>query len=388
MSEDHTPDIKGDTVSPIIEVLKKKDSPASVRITAIKALGAMGAQAQQAIPVLEQASNDENPAIRESAVEALKKISQGEFITHPSQNYDEGKKRKLNESDSGMHITRGYEPVKRLDTNVMASRKALAEMNFPKSEIDKVDAGLRARNKVLNSARKANRIVQNMLKGEEVQSILPEPIFCDICGESTGIGIAELTSPEQCAKIPSGWILVKFGRDSAYAVIPPGVVIDYSRGKIYIVCGTCQLVLGLLPTESGLLIHEIKGGLGNHWGYVDLDRIERLMQSKDSSANYLGQLNTTPVNTTSESTYEDIKRLFSTDDLSRYNLLCKEYVNLRNNIKNNIELWDMVQYPSKLRTVLDEIHTLRDKYDLLKYGAFLKVWRFNPNSNKYEEMCW
>jgi len=37
------------------------------------------------------------------------------------------------------------------------------------------------------------------------------------------------------------------------------------------VCGTCQLVLGLLPTEQGLLI---QAGLDGR-GFVDLDRIEK-----------------------------------------------------------------------------------------------------------------
>jgi len=86
-------------------------------------------------------------------------------------------------------------------------------------------------------------------------------------------------------------------------------------------------------------------------------------------------------------TYEDIERLFSKDDLLRYNSLCREFVSLTDN-KNNIELWNMAQYPSKLRTILDEIHILRDKYDFLKGETFFKVWRFDPNTKKYEEMCW
>jgi hypothetical protein len=86
-------------------------------------------------------------------------------------------------------------------------------------------------------------------------------------------------------------------------------------------------------------------------------------------------------------TYDDIKRLFSKEDLSRYNLLCSEFVNFTNN-KGNVELWNMVQYPSKLRTVLDEIHVIRQKYALLKSEVFFKVWRLNPSNNQYEEMCW
>jgi len=176
-----------------------------------------------------------------------------------------------------MSILRGYEPVTKIDTNVVASRKALSSMNFPKVEIDKLEVGLKARNKVLKSTRTANSNIQKLLKGEgREHPILPEPIICDICGESKSIGIAKLTSPEQSVKIPSGWIIVNFdpsSKEIVYAVVPPGVVIDYSRGKVYIVCGTCQIILGLKPTESGLLINEIRDG----HGYVDLDSIDKLI---------------------------------------------------------------------------------------------------------------
>lgn len=89
----------------------------------------------------------------------------------------------------------------------------------------------------------------------------------------------------------------------------------------------------------------------------------------------------------SEITYGDIEREFSKDDLSKYNSLCKRFVELTDG-KNNIELWNMVQDPSELRTILDDIHALREKYDFLKGYMFFKVWRLNPNSNQYEEMCW
>lgn len=88
-----------------------------------------------------------------------------------------------------------------------------------------------------------------------------------------------------------------------------------------------------------------------------------------------------------EITYEDIERLFSKDDLAKYNSLCSEFVNLTSG-KNNIELWDMVQHLSELRTILDEIHLLRSRYDFLKGEVFFKVWRFNPHNNQYEEICW
>ena len=61
--------------------------------------------------------------------------------------------------------------------------------------------------------------------------------------------------------------------------IPHGAVIDYNKGKVYVVCGTCQLKLGLKATEGGLLIHEIKDG----HGYVDFDRIEKLIKEEENS---------------------------------------------------------------------------------------------------------
>ena len=89
----------------------------------------------------------------------------------------------------------------------------------------------------------------------------------------------------------------------------------------------------------------------------------------------------------SEISYSDIEREFSKDDLAKYNSLCRRFVELTDG-KNNIELWNMVQDPSELRTILDDIHALRDKYDFLKGGTFFKVWRLDPNTNQYEEMCW
>ena len=90
----------------------------------------------------------------------------------------------------------------------------------------------------------------------------------------------------------------------------------------------------------------------------------------------------------SEITYDDIERQFSQDDLLKYNSLCRKFVELTEG-KNNIELWDIVQqHLSELRTILDEIHALREGYDFLKGETFFKVWRFDPNTNQYEEICW
>jgi hypothetical protein len=59
--------------------------------------------------------------------------------------------------------------------------------------------------------------------------------------------------------------------DPRITPIPPGVVIDYKKGKTYSICGLCQQRLGLKATESGILIHGMKDG----HGYVDIDIIER-----------------------------------------------------------------------------------------------------------------
>ena len=89
----------------------------------------------------------------------------------------------------------------------------------------------------------------------------------------------------------------------------------------------------------------------------------------------------------SEITYDDIKRMFSEADLHKYNELCKGFVNLTKG-KNNIELWRLVQHPSELRVILDEIHDLRSKYAFLENVLFFNVWRFNPRGNGYEEIRW
>ena len=64
-------------------------------------------------------------------------------------------------------------------------------------------------------------------------------------------------------------------KESVYsATTPPGAVIDYRKGKTYTICGSCQSRLELRATVSGILIHGMKNG----HGYVDLDRIERLIK--------------------------------------------------------------------------------------------------------------
>lgn len=75
---------------------------------------------------------------------------------------------------------------------------------------------------------------------------------------------------------PSGWLLAEYrGQDEyrIYASVPPSVVIDDNRGKVYVVYGTYQLELGLEPSESGSLVQTKLNGRG----YIDLDRLEKLI---------------------------------------------------------------------------------------------------------------
>ena len=88
-----------------------------------------------------------------------------------------------------------------------------------------------------------------------------------------------------------------------------------------------------------------------------------------------------------EITYDDIARQFSNEDLRAYDLLCMEFIKLRGN-KNNAELWDLVQYESQLRIILDTIHMIREKYDFLKGVPFFGVWTFNPKTSTIEEIHW
>ena len=179
-------------------------------------------------------------------------------------------------------IARGYEPVTKLDVNIMASRQALSKMGFPASEIGKIDVVTKARKRFVKRSRELAKLSKRgKLEFDKVISATPETPLCDICGNSTGLGIAKLTSIEQETKIPSGWALVHFGSPNqndcrTYIIVPLGIVIDYQSGKVYIICGNCQLTLGLMATESGILIHSKTEGTG--YGFVDLDRIEKLIQ--------------------------------------------------------------------------------------------------------------
>ncbi len=192
-----------------------------------------------------------------------------------------------------MDIVRGYEPVTKLDTNIMASRHALVKMGFPKAEVDKREATFRARKQLPKFTKIANRNIQKVFKREKAEwSVLPEPLSCDICKKSVYF-VLKRFAPEE---YHGDWLVMQFTPEKAdeprvtqltpegydgertYTVLSPGIVIDYNGGKVYVVCGLCQFRLGLQETESGLLIHGIKDG----HGYVDLDRIEKFIKEEEN----------------------------------------------------------------------------------------------------------
>lgn len=178
-----------------------------------------------------------------------------------------------------MDIARGYEPVAKLDTNIMASRQALSKMDFPTSEIDKIDAVNKEREHFI---KRSKEIAKEFDKSVSPSSECP---VCDICGNITGIGTIKLASQDDEAKIPPDWspfALAHFGSPNcddyrAYVLLPSGIVIDYQSRKVYVVCGSCRVVLALRSTESVILIHSKTEGTG--YGFVDLDRVEKIMQT-------------------------------------------------------------------------------------------------------------
>jgi hypothetical protein len=66
--------------------------------------------------------------------------------------------------------------------------------------------------------------------------------------------------------------------DPRITPIPPGVVIDYNKGKTYSICGLCQQKLELKATEAGFLIHGMKDG----HGWVDIPRIEQAIKENNA----------------------------------------------------------------------------------------------------------
>jgi len=90
-------------------------------------------------------------------------------------------------------------------------------------------------------------------------------------------------------------------------------------------------------------------------------------------------------------TYDDIEKMFSSEDLAEYNRLCMSFVNLVGG-KSKEEQWNMLFQPDyglDLISVLNRIQEMREKYNLP--GTFYRVWRASPLSNgnfEYDEISW
>ena len=117
--------------------------------------------------------------------------------------------------------------------------------------------------------------------------------------------------------------------------------------------------------------------------------MKRLIKGKIVSVDELAKLSTT--DDSEAVTYSDIEKMFSNEDLEKYNRLCEDFVNLIGN-KNNIEQWDMLSDPViglNLTSILNRIEELRSKYNLP--GTFHRIWRAKPLSNgkfEYDEVSW
>ena len=117
--------------------------------------------------------------------------------------------------------------------------------------------------------------------------------------------------------------------------------------------------------------------------------MKRVIKGKIISAEELAKLIIT--DDSQGITYSDIEKMFSKEDLEKYNRLCEDFVKLIGN-KNNMEQWDMLSDPvtgPKLTSILDRIEELRSKYDLP--GTFHRIWRAKPLSDgkfEYDELSW
>jgi hypothetical protein len=90
-------------------------------------------------------------------------------------------------------------------------------------------------------------------------------------------------------------------------------------------------------------------------------------------------------------TYDDIKKLFRSEDLTEYDSLCMRFVNLVGN-KSKKEEWDMLLNPVtglEFMSVLNRIQEIREKYNLP--GVFHRMWSAKPLDNgkfEYDEISW
>jgi len=117
--------------------------------------------------------------------------------------------------------------------------------------------------------------------------------------------------------------------------------------------------------------------------------MKNIIKGKILSRNELSKLLTT--DDSEGITYDDIERMFSSEDLEEYNILCEKFIKLTGN-KNNEEEWHMLLDPATgldLVSVLNRIEELRSKYNLP--GTFHRIYMVKPlneNEFEYNEVSW
>jgi hypothetical protein len=85
--------------------------------------------------------------------------------------------------------------------------------------------------------------------------------------------------------------------------------------------------------------------------------------------------------------YENIKSKFSPADLKNYDQLCARFAELSIG-KNNITLWNELELPGPLLNTLDEIHELRQQYNVIVKGQpFYYIWVFDPDEEQTLKAC-
>lgn len=118
--------------------------------------------------------------------------------------------------------------------------------------------------------------------------------------------------------------------------------------------------------------------------------MKELIKRRVVSAGELAELTTGDMSSMGI-TYDDIEKMFSSEDLTEYARLCERFISLVGD-KSNMEQWDMLFDPVmglELVSVLNRIQELREKYNLP--GVLHKLWRASPLSNgnfEYDEVSW
>jgi hypothetical protein len=117
--------------------------------------------------------------------------------------------------------------------------------------------------------------------------------------------------------------------------------------------------------------------------------MKNLIKGKTVSADELARIST--VDDSEGITYDDIEKMFNSEDLKEYNRLCRSFISLIGD-KNNIEQWEMLLNPVtglELTSILNKIEELRSKYKLP--GTFHRIWKAKPLSKgefEYDEVSW